>query len=140
MKAMNNIIDHATRQAVSLLRDREQTVRLIETARERLRLRPEALQSKGLKAKLQAASRLVLKTVRREYHDVPWQSILLITAGFVYFVMPADAIPDIVPMLGFTDDIAVLTAIFASVSKDLDSFIEWEGSQEGQEEPVPPQD
>ena len=92
----------------------------------------------GLKLKMQAASRMILKTVRREYQDVPWQSLVLITAGFVYFVMPADAIPDIIPMLGFTDDIAVLTAIFASVAKDLDRFIEWEGSQEGQKARILP--
>jgi uncharacterized membrane protein YkvA (DUF1232 family) len=140
MKAMNNIIDHATRKAVSLLRDREQTVRLIETARERLRLRPEALQSKGLKAKLQAASRMVLKSVRREYRDVSWQSLVLITAGIIYFVMPADAIPDIMPLLGFSDDAAILTAIFASVSRDLDRFIEWEGSREVRDHALPHQE
>lgn len=33
-----------------------------------------------------------------------------ILAALVYFVTPADAVPDILPALGFTDDAAVLAA------------------------------
>jgi uncharacterized membrane protein YkvA (DUF1232 family) len=32
-----------------------------------------------------------------------------------YFVMPADMVPDILAVVGFTDDIAVLTAAIAAV-------------------------
>lgn len=32
-----------------------------------------------------------------------------------YFICPVDAIPDIVPVLGFTDDIAVLSAAVAGI-------------------------
>ncbi len=41
------------------------------------------------------------------------KGILLAALG--YFVLPADAIPDIVLGLGFTDDIAVLTAAITTV-------------------------
>ncbi|MBA3447002.1 MAG: DUF1232 domain-containing protein [Pseudaminobacter sp.] len=34
--------------------------------------------------------------------------------ALAYFIMPADAIPDIILGLGFTDDIAVLTAAIAA--------------------------
>lgn len=40
---------------------------------------------------------------------------LTLLAGLAYFVMPVDAIPDIVPILGFTDDAAVIAAVIASV-------------------------
>lgn len=36
-------------------------------------------------------------------------------AALAYFVMPADLIPDFVVGLGFTDDIAVLTAAIAAI-------------------------
>lgn len=36
-------------------------------------------------------------------------------AALAYFVMPADLIPDFVVGLGFTDDVAVLTAAIAAV-------------------------
>ena len=39
----------------------------------------------------------------------------ILVAALAYFVMPADAIPDVLFGLGFTDDIAVLTAAFTAV-------------------------
>ncbi|MBN9242634.1 MAG: DUF1232 domain-containing protein [Mesorhizobium sp.] len=41
------------------------------------------------------------------------KGILLAALG--YFVLPTDAIPDIIFGLGFTDDVAVLTAAIAAV-------------------------
>jgi uncharacterized membrane protein YkvA (DUF1232 family) len=36
-------------------------------------------------------------------------------AALGYFILPTDAIPDVIFGLGFTDDIAVLTAALAAV-------------------------
>lgn len=36
-------------------------------------------------------------------------------AALAYFVVPADAIPDIFAVIGFSDDLAVLTAAFAMI-------------------------
>lgn len=36
-------------------------------------------------------------------------------AALAYFVMPADIIPDIFAVIGFSDDMAVLTAAFAMI-------------------------
>jgi uncharacterized membrane protein YkvA (DUF1232 family) len=140
MKALDNAIGHATTSAVSLLKDRKKALGLLDAVLRGLKERKGLFDTKGLTGKMQAASRLIRMTVRREYSDVPWKSIVLITAGFVYFVSPADAIPDFIPMLGFTDDVAILTAIFAAVSSDLDTFIEWETSQEERETEESPQE
>lgn len=40
---------------------------------------------------------------------------ITLLAALAYFVMPADAVPDILPVLGFTDDAAVMAAAIASV-------------------------
>jgi uncharacterized membrane protein YkvA (DUF1232 family) len=39
-----------------------------------------------------------------------------ILGALVYFVTPADAMPDILPALGFTDDAAVLAATFQLIA------------------------
>ena len=130
MKPLNNALDHATDSALSILKDRNRTLRLLDSTVRRLVRGRAAFDAKELTGKMQAAVRMVRQSARREYRDVPWQSLVLITAGFIYFVSPADAIPDFIPLLGFTDDIAILTAIFASVSNDLKRFIEWEQSQQ----------
>ena len=39
----------------------------------------------------------------------------ILLAALAYFVMPVDTIPDIFAVVGFTDDIAVLTAAIAMI-------------------------
>ena len=41
---------------------------------------------------------------------------LTLLAALGYFVLPVDAIPDILPFLGFTDDAAVIAAALAAVA------------------------
>jgi uncharacterized membrane protein YkvA (DUF1232 family) len=41
---------------------------------------------------------------------------LTLLAALGYFVLPLDAIPDIMPFIGFTDDAAVIAAAFAAVA------------------------
>lgn len=41
-------------------------------------------------------------------------------AALLYFISPVDAVPDVIPGLGYLDDIAVLSAIIAMVLKGLD--------------------
>ena len=47
----------------------------------------------------------------------PAKGIML--AALAYFVMPVDAIPDIVAGLGFTDDAAVFAALMAVIGRNL---------------------
>jgi uncharacterized membrane protein YkvA (DUF1232 family) len=53
----------------------------------------------------------------------------LIVLGLVYFVTPIDIIPDFIPLLGFTDDLSVLLAVFNSVKHEVDDFLNWEKTQ-----------
>jgi uncharacterized membrane protein YkvA (DUF1232 family) len=39
----------------------------------------------------------------------------LIVGALAYFIMPIDGIPDLLPMIGFTDDAAVIAATIAAV-------------------------
>ncbi|WP_248306703.1 YkvA family protein [Bosea sp. AAP35] len=41
---------------------------------------------------------------------------MTLLAALGYFVLPIDALPDIMPFLGFTDDAAVLAAALAAVA------------------------
>ncbi|KQY20483.1 YkvA family protein [Rhizobium sp. Root482] len=40
----------------------------------------------------------------------------ILIGALAYFVMPFDLVPDLLAMVGFSDDIAVLTAAFAAIS------------------------
>ena len=51
--------------------------------------------------------------------DTPWRVRGILFGALAYFILPADMIPDILLGLGFTDDIAVLTAAITSVSANI---------------------
>jgi len=53
--------------------------------------------------------------------DTPLRVRGTLLAALAYFVMPLDALPDIMPVLGFTDDAAVLMAAFQMISAHIKS-------------------
>jgi uncharacterized membrane protein YkvA (DUF1232 family) len=79
---------------------------------------------------LTAIIRLVRAYARRQYTDVPWETIILSIAAIIYFVSPIDFIPDFIPVAGYVDDAAVIAFIAAAIKLDLDNFLEWEAKQD----------
>ena len=59
------------------------------------------------------------------YPNVPWRLIGSIVFAFVYLLMPVDVIPDIIPILGFTDDIAVFGLVLKSFEHDVEAYKAW---------------
>lgn len=51
--------------------------------------------------------------------ETPLAAKGMMLAALAYFVLPADAIPDFIAGLGYTDDAAVFTALMAVVGKNL---------------------
>jgi uncharacterized membrane protein YkvA (DUF1232 family) len=49
----------------------------------------------------------------------PTRVRLILLAALAYFIMPADAIPDFIAALGFTDDAAVLFAAWRAVGPEI---------------------
>lgn len=51
--------------------------------------------------------------------ETPAGAKALMMAALAYFVVPTDAIPDMIAGLGFTDDAAVLAVVLATVGRHL---------------------
>ncbi len=49
--------------------------------------------------------------------ETPTAAKGMMFAALAYFVLPTDAIPDILPVIGFTDDAAVFAALVAILGK-----------------------
>ena len=49
----------------------------------------------------------------------------MIGGGLLYFIIPTDFIPDMIPIFGLLDDIAVLTMISNSVQSELNEYRNW---------------
>lgn len=51
--------------------------------------------------------------------ETPMPAKALMMAALAYFVLPTDAIPDMIAGIGFTDDAAVLAAVIATLGRTL---------------------
>lgn len=89
----------------------------------------EFVKDSGFLANLRTISRLVRASVKGQYKAVPWATLVKIIAALVYFVSPIDFIPDLLPVLGFADDIAVVLWVVKSCAADIERFREWEATQ-----------
>ena len=51
--------------------------------------------------------------------ETPTTAKGMMLAALAYFVLPTDAIPDFIPMIGYTDDAAVFAALIRVVGRNL---------------------
>jgi len=68
---------------------------------------------------------LVKDWVTQKYTGVPASTVISIIAGLLYFISPFDLIPDVIPVVGYLDDIFVISLVVKGVKKDLDQYKNW---------------
>jgi curved DNA-binding protein CbpA len=52
-------------------------------------------------------------------------NVAMIGGGLLYFILPADLIPDFIPLVGYLDDLAVLTTIMNSLKGEINAYRSW---------------
>jgi uncharacterized membrane protein YkvA (DUF1232 family) len=121
-------------KAKEYLKDKDKLQKLIKEAEEKVE---EQEEKKGFVKEtwdnLQAMFELVKSYIKGDYKNIPYGSLVLIVGAILYFVMPADAIPDFIAVLGFTDDATVIAFTLKKVKDDIDKFIAWKNEQEVKE-------
>lgn len=55
---------------------------------------------------------------------VSWHRKAIVIAGLIYFISPIDTIPDIAPLIGYLDDLGVITALLKFLGSELIPFYE----------------
>lgn len=58
-------------------------------------------------------------------YSLPTASFLAISFSILYFISPVDAIPDFILILGYTDDAAVVMAVYSFVKQDVENYRLW---------------
>lgn len=102
-------------------------IRLVRLARAKL-----VGLSRGSYARLRKIApllRLLEAYAHGDYQEVPRATLWAATFGVAYFLVPADAIPDVIAVLGFADDAAVVAFVLQAARVDLDQFEAWEKSR-----------
>lgn len=112
-------------QAEDALSDASSLAELVESGVARIfTLRPTTFEETW--AYLTAMVRMLSAYRRGDYREIPWKSLVTVTAVVIYVVNPMDMIPDAIPVIGLTDDAAFLRISLKVVKADLDAFMKWE--------------
>ena len=108
--------------------DPKKTEKLLRDAEAKARKNPGPIS--GRLQDLATLMRLIRAYMRKDYRDIPWETIALAIGAVVYFVSPIDLIPDFIPVAGYVDDAALIGFVIASAANELHNFREWEAQQQ----------
>lgn len=123
------VFKFALRRAEILLGNRTRLILLVgQIAAKIYSLEDKGKVAQDVKQKMFVLWRLLKAYAKGQYNLLSWKAILYIVAATVYFINPADVIPDIVPLSGFVDDLSILLWTYSSLQSELDRFIQWEKS------------
>ena len=126
-KSKNFFFDLALNKAPSILGKKGRVLLLLTKLGDKLRR--VSVKDLQVKEKFFILGRLLKAYVLGKYREIPWKTLLLITAAILYFVNPIDFIPDWIPGLGLTDDFGILVSVYASINTEIDKFLTWEKAQ-----------
>ncbi|MBR4591802.1 MAG: DUF1232 domain-containing protein [Elusimicrobiaceae bacterium] len=71
---------------------------------------------------------MVWAILRRRY-KMPWNTFFWGILCFVYVVSPIDILPDVMPILGITDDGAFIILVLSLLHQDLAAFRQFQTNQ-----------
>ena len=63
------------------------------------------------------------------YRKIPWWALSAVVFALLYIVNPLDLVPDVIPIVGQLDDLAVVTICLAMVGRELEKYQEWREAQ-----------
>lgn len=55
--------------------------------------------------------------------NAPWAGKVIAIGALIYLISPIDAIPDIIPGLGLTDDVSIIGLAVAKLAVDLQKYM-----------------
>ncbi|WP_102346484.1 YkvA family protein [Bacillus sp. Marseille-P3661] len=116
-----------TTKASEYYEDKDKTGGLLKEAITKAGNKKEVLQD--VWENLQLLFQLVRAWLNGDYKELPKRSIIMIIAAIIYFVSPADIVPDFLAGVGLLDDAAVLGFVLKQISNDLERFKLWKVSQ-----------
>ena len=70
---------------------------------------------------------LIRSYIDGSYREIPWISIATAAAALLYFLSPIDVLPDMIPGIGYIDDLLVVRFALTAISTDLRTFCESKG-------------
>ena len=89
--------------------------------------------TRGPLARFIEDARLLISMVKdywnKSYRQVPFGTIGAIAFTLIYVLNPFDLVPDVLPIIGEVDDVAVMGACLLLVEQDLHKYKDWKQGQ-----------
>lgn len=119
------------KEAEELMEDAEKINTLLEKAKALLDKIEKLPMIGGLLDDAITTIELIGKYIKGDYRKIPARMIVSALGAMIYLVLPIDLIPDVMPVIGFADDAAVLTFVLgAGLSLELDKYRKWKEQPE----------
>lgn len=64
------------------------------------------------------------------YRDVPAWVIAVIALALLYLINPIELIPDVIPVIGYLDDVALVAVALKLTKDELQKYTEWKKANE----------
>jgi uncharacterized membrane protein YkvA (DUF1232 family) len=116
------LLNKGKKKAEETINDVDKFERLLQRIEKKLKLVPIAGTTLAIVPTMVS---LVKSYVQKEYTDIPIGSVIAMVSALIYFASPIDLIPDNVPVIGYVDDMAVITVCLKMVQSDIDEYLEW---------------
>ena len=127
IRPINKTFDKALKKAELMFEDQHFVSNVLDSAFAKLGGLTEHLYE--VQDQMLGLIRMVRAWVKREYREVSPKAIIAMLAAIIYFVNPLDLISDMIPIIGFLDDITIITYVVTVFNKEIEKFMAWERSQ-----------
>ncbi len=97
---------------------------LAEKAREKIRKNQGSLG--GVRKDLETLVRLLRAWATGKYKGISIANLLIVAGAVFYFLNPIDAVADFLPLIGFSDDVAVVLFAIRRLKGEFERFEDWE--------------
>lgn len=77
---------------------------------------------------------LLKSYIKKEYTDIPVKSIIAVISALLYWLLPADVIPDVIPGIGYIDDASVVAFCLKMIGDDLKDYQNWRETKDKEKE------
>lgn len=130
-EAIEKALQKNSKEAEELIQDEDKFENFVKRLEEKLELVPVI--GKYLVDIANVIS-LVRSYIKKEYTEVPLGTIIWGVSTLIYIFSPIDLIPDVIPVIGYGDDIAALLWLLNMIHSDIEDYKQWRGEVVKEEE------
>ena len=125
-KKVKEALDESSKKAEEMLKDKKGLDDFIKNLEDNLDRYPKL---GAVIEDVKTMIAMIKSYINKEYTQIPIASILATLGALIYLVNPFDLIPDVIPIIGQVDDIAVIALALKACQVDIENYRKWAAEQ-----------